>query len=73
MWGNVPGGYRNTVNKNVVLIEMIEMLIEDMKDTCRDRSYPRSDRHLCRQRRPGQLLGLQDGDTRLRAVDQHSA
>jgi 2-keto-3-deoxy-L-rhamnonate aldolase RhmA len=26
MWGNVPGGYRNTINDNVVLIEMIETL-----------------------------------------------
>jgi 2-keto-3-deoxy-L-rhamnonate aldolase RhmA len=26
VWGNVPGGYRNTINKNVVLIEMIETL-----------------------------------------------
>jgi 2-keto-3-deoxy-L-rhamnonate aldolase RhmA len=25
-WGNVPGGYRNTINQNVVLIEMIETL-----------------------------------------------
>jgi 2-keto-3-deoxy-L-rhamnonate aldolase RhmA len=24
MWGGVPGGYRNTINDNVVLIEMIE-------------------------------------------------
>jgi 2-keto-3-deoxy-L-rhamnonate aldolase RhmA len=24
MWGSVPGGYRNTINDNVVLIEMIE-------------------------------------------------
>ena len=31
MWGNVPGGYRNTINKNVVLIEMIET-IEGAKD-----------------------------------------
>ena len=23
-WGSVPGGYRNTINDNVVLIEMIE-------------------------------------------------
>src|SRR4029077_1237911 len=23
-WGGVPGGYRNTINDNVVLIEMIE-------------------------------------------------
>jgi len=26
MWGEVPGGYRNTINQNVVLIEMIETL-----------------------------------------------
>jgi 2-keto-3-deoxy-L-rhamnonate aldolase RhmA len=26
VWGNVPGGYRNTINNNVVLIEMIETL-----------------------------------------------
>ena len=24
MWGSVPGGYRNTINDNVVLVEMIE-------------------------------------------------
>jgi 4-hydroxy-2-oxoheptanedioate aldolase len=26
VWGNVPGGYRNTINDNIVLIEMIETL-----------------------------------------------
>ena len=26
MWGGVPGGYRNTINDNVVLILMIETL-----------------------------------------------
>src|SRR5262245_52833688 len=26
MWGNVPGGYRQTINDNVVLILMIETL-----------------------------------------------
>jgi 2-keto-3-deoxy-L-rhamnonate aldolase RhmA len=31
MWGNVPGGYRNTINDNVVLIEMIETL-EGLKE-----------------------------------------
>jgi 2-keto-3-deoxy-L-rhamnonate aldolase RhmA len=25
-WGTVPGGYRNTINQNVVLIEMIETI-----------------------------------------------
>ena len=31
MWGDVPGGYRNTINDNVVLIEMIET-IEGVKN-----------------------------------------
>ena len=31
MWGSVPGGYRNTINDNVVLIEMIET-IEGVKN-----------------------------------------
>src|SRR5205814_8052529 len=31
MWGGVPGGYRNTINDNVVLIEMIETL-DGLKD-----------------------------------------
>jgi 2-keto-3-deoxy-L-rhamnonate aldolase RhmA len=31
MWGDVPGGYRNTINDNVVLIEMIETL-DGLKD-----------------------------------------
>jgi 2-keto-3-deoxy-L-rhamnonate aldolase RhmA len=31
MWANVPGGYRNTANDNIVLIEMIETL-DGLKD-----------------------------------------
>jgi len=31
MWGNVPGGYRNTINDNLVLILMIETL-EGLRD-----------------------------------------
>ena len=31
MWGGVPGGYRNTINDNIVLILMIETL-EGLKD-----------------------------------------
>ena len=31
MWGNVPGGYRNTINDNIVLIVMIET-IEGVKN-----------------------------------------
>ena len=32
MWGNVPGGYRNTINDNIVLILMIETL-EGLKNS----------------------------------------
>ncbi len=34
VWGNVPGGYRNTINRNVVLIEMIETIegVQDAKE-----------------------------------------
>ena len=34
VWGSVPGGYRNTINKNVVLIEMIETIegVQDAKE-----------------------------------------
>jgi len=31
IWGNVPGGYRNTINDNIVLVEMIET-IEGVKN-----------------------------------------
>src|SRR3989475_13102917 len=31
MWGGVPGGYRNTINDNIVLVLMIETL-ERLKD-----------------------------------------
>jgi len=31
MWGNVPGGYRNTINDNLVLVLMIETL-QGLKD-----------------------------------------
>jgi 2-keto-3-deoxy-L-rhamnonate aldolase RhmA len=39
MWGNVPGGYRNTINRNVVLIEMIEML-DGAKDAAKIAAIP---------------------------------
>src|ERR1043165_6564863 len=32
MWGNVPGGYRNTINDNIVLVLMIETL-EGLKNS----------------------------------------
>jgi 2-keto-3-deoxy-L-rhamnonate aldolase RhmA len=39
MWGNVPGGYRNTINQNIVLIEMIETL-EGVKDAAKIAAIP---------------------------------
>ena len=42
MWGKVPGGYRNTVNDNLVMILMIETL-QGLKDADRDHQNPRRD------------------------------
>ncbi len=67
MWGNVPGGYRNTINDNVVLIEMIETL-EGAEGRRRDRQGPGRDRGVRGQRRSRQLLGLPAGHARLRAA-----
>ena len=39
MWGSVPGGYRSTINDNVVLIEMIET-IEGVKNAREIASIP---------------------------------
>ena len=70
MWGGVPGGYRNTVNDNIVLILMIETL-EGLEERRGDRQGPWRHRHLRRQRRSRQLHGLPAGHTRLRTRDQH--
>ncbi len=39
MWGNVPGGYRKTINDNLVLIMMIETL-QGVKDAERIAKIP---------------------------------
>lgn len=39
MWGNVPGGYRNTINDNIVLIVMIETL-EGIKNAAQIAKVP---------------------------------
>jgi hypothetical protein len=70
--GGVPGGYRNTINDNVVLILMIETL-EGPEERRRDRQGAGRERRLRGQRRSRQLLGLPAGDARLRARDQHRA
>ena len=60
MWANVPGGYRNTINDNLVLILMIETL--DGFEGCRPhRQDSRRDRDLRGQRRSGQFRRLQAG------------
>ena len=72
MWGNVPGGYRNTINDNVVLIEMIET-IDGAKDAHEIAAIPGVTARLCGQRRPGQFFRLQARHAGLRAADQHRA
>ncbi len=64
MWGGVPGGYRDTINDNIVLILMIETL-EGVKNADGDRQGPGRDRGLRGQRRPGQFLRLSAGLARL--------
>ena len=72
MWGGVPGGYRNTINDNIVLILMIETL-EGLKNADEIAKVPGVTRRLRGQRRPRQLLRLPAGHARLRARDQHRA
>ena len=66
MWGGVPGGYRNTVNDNIVLILMIETL-EGLKNADEIAKVPGRDGDLRGQRRPRQLLRVPTGHARLRA------
>ena len=70
MWGSVPGGYRNTINDNIVLILMIETL-EGLKNADEIAKVPGVIGALRGERRPRQLLGLQAGHARLRARHQH--
>ena len=70
MWGGVPGGYRQTINDNIVLILMIETL-EGLKNADEIAKVPGVTARLRRERRPRQLLRLPAGLARLRAGDQH--
>ena len=72
MWGGVPGGYRQTINDNIVLILMIETL-EGVKNAHEIAKMPGVDAHLRGERRPRQLLGLSAGLARLRTADQRRA
>ncbi len=60
MYSDVPGGYRNSFNDNIVLILMIETLwgVEDVE---RNRQHPGRSRDLRRVGRPRQLHRLCSG------------
>jgi len=60
MWGNVPGGYRNTINDNVVLIEMIETL-EGLKDADEIASVPGVDAVFAASGDLGNFSGFRQG------------
>ena len=70
MWGGVPGGYRNTVNDNIVLILMIETL-EGLKNADEIAKVPGVTALFAASGDLGQLLGLPPGHARLRARHQH--
>jgi hypothetical protein len=72
MYGGVPGGYRNTINDNIVLILMIETL-EGLKNSDAIAKVPGVTALFAAERRPRQLLRLPTGHARLRARDQHRA
>jgi 2-keto-3-deoxy-L-rhamnonate aldolase RhmA len=60
-WGNVPGGYRNTINDNVVLIEMIETVggIEQAQEIA---SIPGVDAVFAASGDLGNFSGYKQGD-----------
>ena len=67
MWGGVPGGYRQTVNDNIVLVLMIETL-EGVKNAEAHRQGAGRDGDLRRQRRSrATSRGYRQGTARLRA------
>src|SRR6266513_2178324 len=60
MWGNVPGGYRNTINDNVVLIEMIETL-EGLRDADEIAKVPGVDAVFAASGDLGNFSGFRQG------------
>jgi len=60
MWGNVPGGYRNTINDNLVIIVMIENT-RGAEERRRDREGAGHQRGVRCKQRSRQFLGLQTG------------
>jgi 2-keto-3-deoxy-L-rhamnonate aldolase RhmA len=61
MWGSVPGGYRNTINDNVVLIEMIETL-DGIKNAREIAAIPGVDAVFAASGDLGNFSGYKQGD-----------
>ena len=68
LWNQVPGGYRQTWNDNVVLILMIETL-EGVEASRENRADPGRHGAVRGQRRPRQFLRLRRGRRRVRDAD----
>jgi 2-keto-3-deoxy-L-rhamnonate aldolase RhmA len=60
-WGQVPGGYRNTINQNVVLIEMIET-VEGAKDAKKIAAIPGVTAVFAASSDLGNFSGYKQGD-----------
>jgi 4-hydroxy-2-oxoheptanedioate aldolase len=61
MWGDVPGGYRNTINDNLVLILMIETL-DGLKDADRIAKIPGVTAIFAASGDLGNFSGYKQGD-----------
>jgi 2-keto-3-deoxy-L-rhamnonate aldolase RhmA len=61
MWGNVPGGYRNTINDNLVLILMIETL-EGLKNADEIAKVPGVTAIFAASSDIGNFSGFKQGD-----------
>ena len=70
MWGNVPGGYRQTINDNLVLILMIETL-EGLKNADAIAKVPGVTAIFAASGDLGNFSGYRQGDPGLRARHQH--
>ena len=70
VWGGVPGGYRNTINDNIVLILMIETL-EGLKNADEIAKVPGVTARIRGEWRPRQLFRFPTGHARLRTRHQH--
>ena len=63
MWGSVPGGYRNTINDNLVLILMIETL-EGLKNADEIAKVPGVTAIFAASGDLGNFTGYPQGDRR---------